>query len=105
MSSDDSSDDPLVNCVGTEASDRLRSLGRAVVVLTLGPGVVLAAMAAPEHMHEGDAHHPTVVVHRHFEAHEHDQEGREFTHHDGGVIWLDQTGTCQATYRVVAPAL
>jgi hypothetical protein len=91
------------------------SIWRTVLALGLAPCLVVSSAAAPEHIHEADAHHARAVVHRHLEPHHHDglegphdHDRAEFSQEEGRVVWLDQVGIQAAIYRlavaqVVAP--
>jgi len=58
-----------------------------MVPLALACAVVLSALVPPEHIHEGDHHHPP-VAHRHFSAHSHNSN--EIGDPDERVIWLNE---------------
>ena len=68
-------------------------------MLALAPWLVLSSVAAPEHVHEADDHHPNAVTHRHFAAHDHD--GAEVSHDEGRVLWLDDLALQPAAYQFV----
>jgi hypothetical protein len=64
---------------------------RRVFQLALAVAVALGAFAPPEHIHEGDDHHPA-VAHRHFAAHHHRQT--EIGDSDEAVVWLSNPASC-----------
>jgi hypothetical protein len=79
----------------------MRSLWRTVLVLALAPSLTVFYALPPEHLHESDSDHPHAVVHRHFEAHDHDSA--EFDHGEGRVVWLDAAAIQCATSWTPAP--
>src|SRR5437867_4446778 len=76
----------------------MRSPRRAVFCHAIAAGLVLSSVVAPpQHLHEADAEHSHSVIHRHFEAHDHD--GAEISHGEGRVVWLDDVGIRPATHE------
>jgi hypothetical protein len=80
------------------------SAWRTIVGLVLIPWLAVSGVVPPEHVHEPDAHHPSAVAHRHFEAHDHD--GTEVSHGEGQVVWFDSVAVEHARFpTTVAIAL
>jgi hypothetical protein len=74
------------------------SAWRTIAGLVLIPWFAVSGVVPPEHVHEPDAHHPSAVAHRHFEAHDHD--GAEVSHGEGRVVWFDSVAVEHARYQV-----
>src|SRR5476651_2393402 len=113
---------PCLSIDASSPTDNNRSVmwrpWRSLLVFALAPCFVFSSVIAPpEHVHEGDAHHPHAFGHRHFEAHHHDDgdddddhdfdhghgdhhdyDGVEIEHGEGRVIWLDDAGVQPGTY-------
>jgi hypothetical protein len=79
----------------------MHPLRRSAIVCVLAPCVVLSPVVLPEHLHEADPEHPHVVVHRHFESHDHD--GAEISEREGRVVWLTAAAIQPATGQLTAP--
>jgi hypothetical protein len=76
----------------------MQSVWRQILGLALVPWLAVSGVIPPEHVHEPDAHHPSAIAHRHFEAHDHD--GTEISHGEGRVIWFDSFAVEHARFQV-----
>jgi hypothetical protein len=87
-----------------------RRLNRAIVGVLMVPYVALAAVVAPEHLHESDADadHDHAGVHRHLQSHAASSRDRDHTElsADEHVVWFgDSVALYQGAYQFSPPAV